>query len=158
MIKPQVHYSEEVKTMTVTSDAFPERGYIPTKYTCDGENVNPPLMIHDLPHETKSLAVIMEDTDAPIRSWVHWMVWNIPPIEKIKESSAMGIEGLNDFRALHYGGPCPPSGSHHYHYKVYALNELLDLKEGASKIELEKAMSLHVIGFGELVGIYKRAM
>ncbi|MCX6295496.1 MAG: YbhB/YbcL family Raf kinase inhibitor-like protein [Bacteroidetes bacterium] len=158
MIKSQLHYSEEVKTLNVRSDAFPERGYIPTKNTCDGENVNPPLEIINLPPDTKSIAVIMEDSDAPIRACVHWIVWNIPPVEKIKEHSSFGIEGLNDFKKFHYCGPCPPSGSHHYHFKVYALNELIDLKEGASKIELEKTMSLHVIAFGELIGIYKRAM
>jgi hypothetical protein len=149
---------EDIRTLNVTSEAFAPYTSIPKKYTCDGENVNPPLTIGNIPKETKSLALIVDDPDAPIRTWVHWIVWNIPPSKKIKEKCIPGIEGINDFRQHHYGAPCPPSGTHHYHFKVYALNDMLDLKKDLTRHELEKAMSPHIIAFGELVGLYKKAI
>ncbi|MGZ4047868.1 MAG: YbhB/YbcL family Raf kinase inhibitor-like protein, partial [Bacteroidia bacterium] len=106
----------------------------------------------------KSLVLIVEDPDSPKKVWTHWLVWNIPPSGKIKEKSIPGIEGKNDFEKQHYGGPCPPWGIHHYHFKVYALDDLLELKKDARKEEVEKAMSTHVIAFGELIGLYKRTL
>lgn len=156
MIEERYHISEIVKPLSISSDAFKDRGYIPAKYSCDGENINPPLSIGNIPKETKSLALIVDDPDAPIRTWVHWIVWNIPPAKKIKENEIAGDEGVNDFGNNSYGGPCPPSGTHNYIFKVYALDELLDLNPSATKIELEKAMAPHIIGFGKLVGLYKR--
>lgn len=156
MIQEKYQTSEMVKALTISSDAFNDHGIIPAKYTCDGDNVNPPLTIGNIPKETKSLALIVDDPDAPIRTWVHWIVWNIPPAKKIKENEILGDEGVNDFGNNHYGGPCPPSGTHLYLFKVYALDKLLDLNPSATKIELEKAMSPHIIGFGKLVGSYKR--
>jgi hypothetical protein len=146
----------EIHVLEITSEAFISQSYIPQKYTCDGEGISPPMSIGNIPKDAKSLVLIVDDPDAPGRSWVHWIVWNIPPAKKIKEKSIPGIEGMNDFVQHHYGGPCPPSGIHHYHFKVYALDELLDLKPDSTKYELEKAMSSHIIAFGELVGLYKR--
>ena len=158
MIQQPVTFSNEIKTLEVTSDAFEGRTYIPIKYTCDGENVNPPLTIHHIPNETKSLVLIIDDPDAHPEVFVHWLVWNITPSGKIKENTIPGIEGLNDYNKHRYSGPCPPSGTHKYFFKVYALDELLELRSDTTKTELEKAMSSHLIGFGELIGLYKRAM
>ena len=156
MIQHQTYYSEELKTLSISSDAFKDQGFIPAKYTCDGANINPPLQIKNIPLETKSMVVIVEDPDAPIRPWVHWMVWNVAPSSSIKEKKSPGTEGINDFRKSKYMGPCPPSGIHHYHFKVYALNDLLNLHSNIDKGALLKEMSPKVIGYGELVGLYKR--
>jgi len=146
----------DFKTLVVTSKTFKPQGAIPRKYTCDGEDVNPPLDIGDIPAEARSLAVIMEDLDAPSGTWVHWLVWNIPLTHQIHENEYPGDEGLNDFGRNGYGGPCPPSGTHRYVFKIYALNDLLDLPDGASRIQLEDAMRDHIVAYGELTGVYKR--
>ncbi len=148
--------TKNVKTMKVTSDAFNQGLFVPRQYTCDGDNVNPALTIHGIPKETKSLALIAEDPDALVKTWTHWIVWNIPPLETIKENSIPGIEGINDFGYHHYGGPCPPSGTHRYFFKVYALDTILELNKNAKKRELEKAIEPHIIGFGEIAGLYKK--
>jgi Raf kinase inhibitor-like YbhB/YbcL family protein len=158
MITSPAKYSTDIKTLTVTSDAFKDRTYIPTKYTYDGENINPPLKIENIPHEAKSLVLIVEDVDAPEKTWVHWLVWNITPSGKIKENTVPGIEGISDFRHHHYSGPCPPVGTHHYYFKIYALDDLLNLNTTITKPDLEKAMSTHIIGYGQLVGTYKRVL
>lgn len=158
MIQQPIPLSKELKTLEVTSEAFNDRTYIPTKYTCDGENINPPLFIKNIPLNTKSLVLIVDDPDALSGIWVHWLVWNIPPSSKIKERSIPGIEGMNDFRKQNYGGPCPSSGTHRYFFKVYALDDFIDLEQPATLADLEKVMSTHVMGFGELIGLYKRAM
>ncbi len=157
MIHHPVQISEEIKTLNVISDAFEDGGHIPLKYTSDGENINPPLSIKNIPLEAKSLALIVEDPDAPIRPWIHWLVWNIPVSGKIDEDSIPGTEGWNSFSKIHYGGPCPPSRTHRYTFKVYALDELLNLHVASNKVEMEKAMSKHIIAFGELTGLYKKA-
>lgn len=146
----------DYKRLDISSTVFKEGQLIPSKYTCDGLNVNPSLEIKNIPAEAKCLAVIVEDPDAPAGTWVHWVVWNIPVTHHIKENSVQGIEGINDFQKHHYGGPCPPSGTHHYYYKIYALDTLLELPVTAKKSQLEKAMSEHIIAFGELIGLYKR--
>ncbi len=148
----------DIRTLDISSAAFAGNTYIPSKYTCDGENTNPPLNIGNIPKETRSLALIVDDPDGPIRIWTHWIVWNIPPTKKIKEGNTIGLEGLNDFGQYNYGGPCPPSGIHHYHFKVYALDNVLDLKKSSAKHDLEKAISSHIIAFGELIGLYKKAL
>jgi Raf kinase inhibitor-like YbhB/YbcL family protein len=150
--------SEDIETLTVSSSAFNDHTIIPIRYTCDGENINPPITIQNIPEGTKSMVLIVEDPDAPVRSWVHWIVWDIPPTTKVKEKlmSVLGVVGTNDFGKKKYIGPCPPSGVHRYFFKVYALNDVLKLKPTAKKVELEKEMSSHIIGFGELVGLYKR--
>jgi Raf kinase inhibitor-like YbhB/YbcL family protein len=146
----------DYKRMDISSTAFKANEMIPAKYTCDGENINPPLTIQQIPEEAKCLAIIVDDPDAPIGTWVHWVVWNIPVTHHIKENEVHGTEGINDFQQHHYGGPCPPSGTHRYFFKVYALDALLNLPEKTKKLQLEKAMSEHIIGFGELIGLYKR--
>jgi len=144
------------KQLKITCSAFQNEEYIPLKYTCDGENVNPPLDIEHIPKETRCLVLIVDDPDASIGTWVHWVVWNIPVTHHIKENEVHGTEGINDFRKRHYCGPCPPSGTHRYFFKIYALNALLDLPADTKKPGLEKAMSDHILGFGELIGSYKR--
>lgn len=144
------------KLLRVTSTAFHENELIPVKYTCDGENVNPPLNIEGIPEEAKCMVIIVDDPDAPVHTWAHWLVWNIPVTHHVHENSIHGIQGLNDFLQHRYGGPCPPSGTHRYFFKIYALNDVLNLPPDTKKIQLEKAMSEHVIAFGETIGLYTR--
>jgi len=145
----------DYKRLQVSSSEFAEGGLIPLKYTCDGKNISPPLDIKGIPEETKSLVIIVDDPDAPFRPWVHWLAWNIPPAKHLKEGRPMETEGLNDMQKNEYCGPCPLSGTHCYFFKVYALDTLLNLPAATSKNQLEKAISEHIIGFGELTGIYK---
>lgn len=156
MLTQEILKSKELKAMGITCDAFKNHTYIPVKYTCDGENVNPPFNIKNIPLEAKSLVLIIEDQDAPVRPWVHWIVWNIPLTESIKENSVPGVEGWNDLGNQNYGGPCPISGTHKYLFKIYALDQLIKLNPAATKNELEKAMNPYIIAFGEMVGLYKR--
>jgi Raf kinase inhibitor-like YbhB/YbcL family protein len=154
------HFTEtkaiDYKVLKISSAAFQNEGLIPTQYTCEGRNVNPPLDIKDIPKQTKCLAIIVDDPDAPIRPWAHWLVWNIPVTHHIKENRVNGIEGINDFQEYNYGGPCPPSGTHRYFFKVYALDKELELPRNTNKHQLEKTMSEHIIGFGELIGLYQK--
>ena len=152
------HEFKDIKyaALAVTSAAFKANDFIPSLYTCDGKNINPPLRIDHIPDEAKSLALIVDDPDAPGGLWVHWVVWNIPVTHEIPENKIPGIEGLNDFKRHHYGGPCPPSGTHHYFFKIYALDTVLDIPEKTNKTDLEKAMQPHIVGFGEIIGLYKR--
>lgn len=142
--------------MKLTSPAFQDNKMMPAKFTCDGEEVNPELIIENIPKDAKSLALIVDDPDAPMGTWVHWVVYDIPVISKIDENSIPGIQGKNDSNPRNYGGPCPPSGTHRYFFKIYALDKELGLHEGASKSDLEKAMKGHILDKAELVGIYKR--
>ncbi|CAD5265156.1 MULTISPECIES: YbhB/YbcL family Raf kinase inhibitor-like protein [unclassified Imperialibacter] len=147
----------DFKALLVTSSAFDSGGVIPARFTCDGENINPPLQIQEIPWEAKSLVLMVEDPDAPGKMWLQWLVWNIPITHQIEENSVPGVEGANDFnKSTAYGGPCPPSGMHRYFFKVYALDILPDLVHGASKIQVEEAMQDHIIAYGELMGTYKR--
>jgi len=154
------HEFKEIKyaALEVSSDAFKANDWIPSLYTCDGKNINPPLRIDHIPDEAKSLALIMDDPDAPGGMWVHWVVWNIPVTHEIQENKIPGIEGMNDSKRNHYGGPCPPSGTHHYFFKIYALDTVLDLPAKTKKEDLEKAMQPHIVGFGEIIGLYKKIM
>lgn len=145
-----------LKELVVTSPVFENNGFIPPKYTCDGDDVNPPLNIEGLPEGTQSLVLIVDDPDAPFGTWDHWVVWNIPPVGKIEENSIPGTEGLNDFNKHSYGGPCPPSGTHRYFFKVYALDTKLDLNPNSRKKNVEKAMKGHVLARGEIIGLYSR--
>lgn len=146
----------DYKTIHVSSKAFDEAGFIPAKYTCDGINISPPIDLDGIPKETKSLAIIVDDPDAPVASWTHWLVWNIPVTHQLLEGVIHGIQGINDFQKNSYSGPCPPSSTHRYFFKVYALDAILDLPPTTKKIELERAMSTQIIGFGELMGMYSR--
>lgn len=142
--------------MKITSSEFNNDGMIPSKFTCDGDDINPPLSIDDLPENTKSLALIIEDPDAPRKTWIHWVVYDMPVINQIREDSVPGTEGVNDFGRRAYGGPCPPSGTHHYHFNLFALDSRLNLKQGALKKDVEEAMKGHILAKAELVGLYKK--
>jgi len=142
--------------LKVRSEAFEDGADIPSKYTCQGEDINPPLSIEDLPEGTVSLALIMDDPDAPVGTWDHWIVWNIRPNKTIAEGSIPGTQGQNDFIQSKYGGPCPPTGMHRYFFKFFALDTFLELKEGSKREALEKVMEGHILGQAELMGKYKR--
>lgn len=144
------------KTLTVKSPAFSQNDFIPSKYTCDGANVNPELIIEDIPTDAKSLALIVDDPDAPKGTFDHWIMWNIPVGKKIEENSTPGAQGKNSNQENKYTGPCPLSGTHHYHFKVYALDAKLDLPFNTDKKVLLKAMEEHILGEGELIGTYRR--
>ncbi len=149
----------QMKDMRITSQAFKANAGIPPKYTCDGENINPPLRIEGVPEGAKSLALILDDPDAPHGDWVHWVVWNINPrTTEIKEGSAPegAVQGTTDFKKRSYGGPCPPSGTHRYFFRLYALDTTLDLGPRSGKKEVEKAMRGHVISQAELMARYEK--
>lgn len=146
-------------SMKISSSVFQNNQMIPSKYTCDGENINPPLLVSDVPKETKSLALIMDDPDAPMGTWVHWTLWNVSPETKeIAQGSIPqgAIEGSTSFGRPGYGGPCPPSGTHRYFFKLYALDINLDLHASIDKAKLESAMEGHIIAKAELIGLYSR--
>jgi hypothetical protein len=143
--------------LTVKSSVFEAGKLIPKKYTCDGQDINPPLAIEGIPKEAKTLVLALDDTDAPNGTFDHWIVWNIPAsMNKIAENSVPGKEGFNSTRQTGYMGPCPPSGTHRYFFKVYALDAELDLSLGSRKKDAEKAMHGHVLAKGELMGLYHR--
>jgi len=145
-----------MKELLVKSPAFEKNKLIPSKYTCDGDDVSPPLTIEGIPEKTKSLVLIMEDPDATAGLWVHWLVWNIPPTAEIQENSVPGTEGLNTNKKNSYHGPCPPWGTHRYFFKVYALDTHLNLGALSEKEALENAMQSHILANGELIGLYRR--
>ncbi len=156
---PQSELKLRAATMKITSSAFENNQQIPLKYTCDGQDINPPLEISEVPKETKSLVLIVDDPDAPMGTWVHWLVWNIDPsIAKIEENSMPqgAVQGQNSFGKAPYGGPCPPSGTHRYFFKVYALDIKLELDSSADKNALESAMEGHILDKAELIGLYQR--
>ena len=145
------------KDLSLKSSAFEAGKLIPKKYTCDGRGINPALTIEGIPIEAKTLVLIMDDPDAPSGMFDHWIVWNIPAsTSKIGENAVPGIEGMNSSRQMGYMGPCPPSGSHRYFFKVYALDTELSLGVGSKKKDVEKAMQSHVLAKGELMGLYSR--
>jgi Raf kinase inhibitor-like YbhB/YbcL family protein len=149
----------KMNALEISSSVFENNGNIPAKYTCTGKDVNPPLLIENVPAKAKSLALIVDDPDAPGGSWVHWVVWNISPgTGKINENSvpAGAMQGLNDFRRNDYGGPCPPSGTHRYFFKVYALDTVLSLNPNSTKSDVEKAIKGHIIAQAQLVGLYRK--
>ncbi|MBS1660921.1 MAG: YbhB/YbcL family Raf kinase inhibitor-like protein [Bacteroidetes bacterium] len=141
--------------LKVTSPVFEEGGMIPIQYTCDGANISPALDIEALPPGTRSLAVIMEDVDATGDFFTHWLAWNIPPVKHIAEGRKMEVEGYTDFRMRKYKGPCPPYGTHRYLFKVFALDMEISPAED-TRTDLEGAMSRRILGFGQLMGRYKR--
>ena len=142
--------------MKLTSPEFQNNKLIPKKFTCQGDDVNPPLVIEDIPKDAKSLALIVDDPDATTGAWVHWVVFDIPVVSKIEENSITGKQGTNDFGRKDYGGPCPPSGTHRYFFKIYALKEKLNLDEGIRKEDLEEIIQEHILGKAELIGLYKK--
>lgn len=150
--------SGEFRAMRVTSPWFDHEQMIPVKFTCEGEDVNPPLDIDGIPDKARSLALVVEDPDAPAGTWLHWSVWNIPITQHLKEDEIPGVQGKNDFGRNDYGGPCPPSGTHRYYFKLYALDDLISLRAGASIRSLRAAMEGHILAYGELMGTYKKGV
>jgi Raf kinase inhibitor-like YbhB/YbcL family protein len=149
--------AEFMIALRVKSPVFESNKLIPAKYTCDGEDVNPPLTVENVPDDAKSLVLILDDPDA-VGVWNHWLVWNIPAgTREIEENSVPGIQGANTGGRRRYGGPCPPSGTHRYFFKVYALDIELDLDVGSKKKDVENAMRGHVLAEGELMGLYRRS-
>lgn len=151
--------------MQLTSTAFAEGAAIPVKHTCDAKDVSPPLKWSGVPAGARSLALIVEDPDAPVGTWVHWVVYDLPAtaselVEDVPKSQYVtggAKQGLNDFRRLGYGGPCPPPGKpHRYFFKLYALDAVLDLKPGITKADLESAMKNHILAQAQLMGTYRR--
>ena len=162
----QEQLTTEAINMNLTSSAFANSGTIPSKYTCDGQNVNPQLVFSDVPAKAKTLVLLMDDPDIPdfvkqkftIQVWDHWIVFNIPPGTKevAEGKNPQGVLGKNTGGKNAYGGPCPPDREHRYFFKLYALDTELDLPEGATKAEVEKAMKGHILARAELMGKYER--
>jgi len=150
--------------MILTCPSFEPAEMIPPVYTCDGQDISPPLRWTEAPAGTRSFALVSDDPDAPVGTWVHWVVWNIPASvnsleenQPKKDSLPGGIrQGTTDFRRIGYGGPCPPSGTHRYFFRLYALDALLDLPATTTKAQMEKAMMGHVLAQAELMGKYRR--
>ena len=147
------------QNMKLSSASFENEKFIPFEYTCDGEDLSPPLTIVNVPKNAKSLALIMDDPDAPVGTFTHWVVWNISPQKSqfTKGEQVQFPQGSTDFGSIGYGGPCPPSGTHRYFFKLYALDSMLDLKDGTTKKDLEKAMTSHIIEQATLIGKYSRS-
>lgn len=144
--------------LLLTSTAFADKTPLPARFTCEGEDINPPLEISGVGPATRSLALVVDDPDAPGKTWVHWLVFNIPPEDMIIEENSVpagAVLGKNDFGHIHYGGPCPPSGRHRYFFKLYALDTILELDEGASKDDIETVMEGHIIDRSVLIGYYQ---
>lgn len=148
-----------MEEMRLTSPAFTDGQPIPQKYTSDGENLSPPLLIANVPTEAKSLALVVDDPDAPHGTFTHWMLWNLSPrLEKIEENAELRetVCGKNSWGHNNYGGPCPPSGTHHYHFMLYALNSTLDISGNSNREQLADAMEQHIIAVAQLVGVYSK--
>ncbi len=151
--------------MKLESPAFTENGMIPSIYTCDGQDISPPLTWEALPTGTQSLALIVDDPDAPGQIFVHWVLYDLPPeLRELPQAFADrdtlpggGTQGKNDFGKLGYGGPCPPTGIHRYFFRLYALDRELELQSGATKAQLEAAMNGHILAAAELIGRYARS-
>ena len=152
-------------TIQLTSTAFTDGNPIPQKYTCDKEDISPPLAWTSVPAQAKSLALIVDDPDAPGGVWVHWVVFDMPPaltglpegVAKTATVAGIGVQGMTDFRKPGYGGPCPPKGKpHHYFFRLYALDSLLNLPSAAKRAEVDKAMQGHILATGQVVGTYGR--
>ena len=153
-----------IGTIVITSPAFKDGQMIPQKYSCDGENVSPPLEWNGVPGGTKELALIVDDPDAPGKTWVHWVVYDLPPeTTSLPENMTAKVEpaklpkqGMNDFKKTAYGGPCPPSATHRYYFKVYALNDRTSFASPATKDDLLKSIEGHILAQGQLMGRYQR--
>ncbi len=148
----------------ITSSAFEDGGMIPSKYTCDGADISPPLQWDAVPEGTAGIAVICDDPDAPMGTFVHWVLYNLPPDTTQLPENVPAVDtlpngakqGVSDFGRVGYGGPCPPSGTHRYFFKIYALDAKLDVPGRVDKAALLKAMKGHILGQGQLIGKYKR--
>ncbi|WP_207514987.1 YbhB/YbcL family Raf kinase inhibitor-like protein [Longitalea luteola] len=145
-----------IAQLTISSPAFGNEENIPSKYTCNGDGINPPLEIKNIPEGTQTLAIIVEDPDAPNGIYDHWVVWNIKPTNIIPENSNPGISGNNSAGKTGYHPPCPPTGTHRYYFHVFALDHHLDLIPGGPKEKLQEAMEAHILASGTIIGTYKR--
>jgi len=153
-----------IMEIKITSTAFKDGEFIPKKYTCDGDNVSPPLEWSEVPKATQSFALICDDPDAPMGTWFHWVIFNIPAsVHKLNENISLNkvledgaVQGNNDFRKTGYGGPCPPGGTHRYFFKIYALDKRIGLTPGTTKDELIKELEGHILAEGKLMGKYSR--
>ncbi|WP_299762280.1 YbhB/YbcL family Raf kinase inhibitor-like protein [uncultured Pontibacter sp.] len=143
-----------IHSLQLSSKAFSTGEFIPAKYTCDGDDINPPLEIGAFPEGTQSMVLVINDPDAPNGDWTHWLVWDLPLIHTIEENSVPGIVGLNDFGNCNYGGPCPTISTHRYFFRVYAIDVKVGLPEGSTKENVFLQMENHIIGTGELMGLY----
>ena len=151
-------------SIKITSSVFEDNGLIPAKYTCDGADISPPLRWEGVPEGTRSIALICDDPDAPMGTWVHWVLFNLPAetkelAENVPTDGTLtngAKQGITDFGRTGYGGPCPPGGTHRYFFKIYALDTEIDLTPSATKNDLLKAIEGHILGQGQLVGKYKR--
>lgn len=149
----------QLGSIQLTSPAFTDGSRIPDKYTCSGDDVSPALNIEKIPEGAQSLALIVDDPDAPIGIWDHWIIWNIKPTELLEEGAVPvgAVQGTNSFGKLDYGGPCPPPGpTHRYFFKLYALDTMLELEEGTRKEDVERAIAGHVLAQTQLMGTYSR--
>jgi Raf kinase inhibitor-like YbhB/YbcL family protein len=146
-----------VVVLQVSSPSFTDNANIPMKFTCEGEGINPAISVKGIPPEAKSLALIVEDPDAPNGTVTHWIAWDMEPTGDIAEKSTAGTQGKNTRNNNGYMGPCPPTGTHHYHFKVYALDKKIGLPEGSTKEQLENEMKDHILASGELIGLYKKS-
>jgi len=145
--------------MKISSAAFENNSFIPSKYTCEGQEINPPLEFRDVPEDTKSLLLIVDDPDAPMKTWVHWTIWNIDAktTQVLQNSCPKGaVEGITSFGRTGYGGPCPPSGTHRYFFKLFALDKMLDLSPNSYARDIESTIEGHIIRKAELIGLYKK--
>lgn len=160
-------YCKEKKTtdsLIIKSSSFGSNEYIPAKYSCDAENISPSIEWNKGPEATKSYVLICDDPDAPSKIWVHWVLFNIPSsVTKLDENIPIGknaignaVQGTNDSGDMGYSGPCPPSGIHHYHFRVYALDCSLSLDPGTSRSDVDVAIKNHILAQGEIIGLYKR--
>ena len=152
-------FNPPVSGMKITSSAFSNHQAIPTTFTCNGDNTNPPLQFSDIPSQAKSLVLLVEDPDAPQPNWLHWLVYNIPPqTTSIAQNSLpdQATQGTNDFDTTRYQGPCPPLGQHRYNFKLYALDQATSFPPGSTRQAIESAIDGHVIATAELIGIYQR--
>ena len=145
----------------LTSSAFKHQAAIPQKYTCDGQDISPPLGWSNVPAGVQSFALIVDDPDAPVGVWDHWLLFNLPAeTQALPEQAAVPAgsqPGKNSWGKLNYGGPCPPGGTHRYFFKLYALDTTLSLKAGATKKQLLQAMQGHILAQAELIGTYSRS-
>ena len=163
-LPPAQQSPDQKSEIQVTSVAFQQGQPIPRQYTCAGVNISPPLEWSGLPKTARTIAIVVNDPDAPGGSWIHWVLYNVPAdnigfVENVPVSETLkagGFQGKNDFGKIGYGGPCPPSGTHRYFFKLYAVDAELPLKADATWPELEKALDDHVVGQGQLMGTYQR--
>lgn len=164
-VEPALSKDEKKETLKISSTSFQANGAIDKKYTADGEDLSPQISIAKLPTGTKSIALSCEDPDAPVGTWFHWLIWNMSPsTTELKEGTAKkseladgSLQGTNDFKKTGYNGPSPPKGpDHHYHFKVFALDQILDLKANSDKKEFYKSIEGHVLGTGSVIGTYGR--